>query len=186
MQNTFGNLTRDSANLHVSLDNLMPESLFAKKICGWLGNSEVNQFLESRLNVPTYGEQLKLMKNWNSNANFLYKGIFVSVNLQKFFVGTIKFGPYDINRSIGELGILIGDTNFWNKGIATISIGLMEKLIKLKFEGIKKVSSSAYEHNSASIRAFLKNGYAIEGIQQNSVKSLIGQSAIIILGKSLD
>lgn len=172
--------------MKISLDILMPTSLFAGKICGWLGNSEVNQFLESRFKVPAFDDQLKLMENWTNNANYLYRGIFVSVNLQKIFIGTLKFGPYDINHNKGDLGILIGDSNFWNKGIATTSIGLMEELIKLRFEGIKKISSSAYEHNSSSIRAFLKNGYAIEGIQRNSVNSLLGRSSIIMLGKNLN
>jgi len=81
-------------------------------------------------------------------------------------VGNIKLGPVDEKNRMGDIGLLIGNKNFWGKGIATESIQLLTShaFVALK---LNKITAGAYLENIASIRAFRKAGFMIEGIRHS-------------------
>lgn len=81
-----------------------------------------------------------------------------------------NIGVFDIN-SVGhsaELGIVIGNKAYWNKGYCTEAITLM---LKHCFEtlNLNRVSLQVYENNLGAIRCYEKVGFVHEGRQREGV-----------------
>jgi RimJ/RimL family protein N-acetyltransferase len=170
--------------MQIRLELLDPNLENATVISNWLADPLTNRFLEVRFSVPDPEEQLMLMNDWNSNESTLYFGILVVGKDKPKLIGTVKFGPYDVNHKRGELGILIGDLNYWGKGIASTAIELATKEISRFFPDIRKIYAGAYSENIGSVKAFLKCGFQIEGIQQDMFQAGLQRSSQILLGKS--
>ena len=79
-------------------------------------------------------------------------------------VGTTKLGPVDSNLRAGDIGILIGDSNYWQKGLATEVIQLLCDAFK-SAHLLQKVTAGAVESNIGSIKAFENNGFSREEMQ---------------------
>ena len=127
----------------------------------WLGDPEVNRYLEVRFSQPQIMESvIQFVESANESDNTLFLGIF----LQKpeIHIGNIKLGPIDPNHSTAEIGLLIGDKKEWGKGYASIAISLVAKYA---FESlsIKKLTAGCYAANEGSRRSFLKAGFEEEG-----------------------
>ena len=169
------------------LGKLNPNDRDVEKITNWLNDKRVNRFLEVRFNAPSKDEQKAQILRWNSDPDYLYLGIFGRIDgREPELVGTLKFGPYNRNHQTGELGLVIGDTNYWGLGIASRSIYQAETIIKREFKGIRKITAGAYSENLGSVRAFSKNGFRIEGILEDQVEDGANRSSVVILGKLLD
>ena len=61
---------------------------------------------------------------------------------------------------------MIGDTNHWGKGIGTEVIGIV-KDYAFKTLNLHKLESGYLSGNIASQRIFEKNGFKVEGIQED-------------------
>jgi RimJ/RimL family protein N-acetyltransferase len=153
--------------MEVEVSALLPSESSASLISNWLNDPLVNKYLESRFECLSPFRQFQLMNMWNLDESFLYLGIYVVESANSKLIGTIKFGPYNSYTKEGEIGIMIGDKNFWNRGIATLAISKAEVLIINNFKNIQKISCGVYESNSSSISAFLKNEFIIKRIVTN-------------------
>lgn len=81
------------------------------------------------------------------------------------FIGTAKVNFItERGRKLGsaDMGIMLGDRNFWGKGMSTdvlraISIHAFDTL------NARKLSAGAYSLNEAVVKAFLRIGYKVDG-----------------------
>ena len=174
-------------NIDSFLRQLNPDDRDVERITVWLNDNLVNRFLEVRFNRPSKDEQKEQILKWNLDPDYLYLGIFgQSDGREPELIGTLKFGPYNRNHHTGELGLVIGDTNYWGLGIASRSIYQAERIIMKEFKGVRKITAGAYSENLGSLRAFSKNGFKVEGILENQVVDGLKRSSVVILGKLLD
>ena len=58
--------------------------------------------------------------------------------------------------------VVIGDKNYWGKGLATEAIKLANKIAFDKYK-IRKLSGGMYSDNIASIKCYTKAGWIVEG-----------------------
>ncbi len=140
--------------------NITPEDVTIDYI-DWLNDPIINKYLEVRHILVTLETQKTFIDQVNKSTDTYIFGIFVDGNRM---VGTVKLGPVDSNERSGGLGILIGDSNYWGKGIATEVI----KILCAEFQSanlLQKVIAGAAEANVGSIKAFERNGFTPEGIQ---------------------
>ena len=138
----------------------------SEQYVGWLNDSEINQFLETRFseqNLETCEQFVTQMQN-DSNS-FLF-GIFSKES--NVHMGNIKLGFINNHHGSGQLSLFIGEKSQWGKGLATESI---ETITKWGFDelSLKRVEAGCYDNNMGSLRAFLKAGYAVEGFFKSSV-----------------
>jgi|SaaInlStandDraft_2_1057019.scaffolds.fasta_scaffold32579_2 [ribosomal protein S5]-alanine N-acetyltransferase len=126
----------------------------------WLNSKDVTQFLESRFMDYT----LKTLNDYVSKINEDHNVLFLSIIIknEKKCVGTIKLGPINKHHNLAELGIMIGDKQYWGKGIATEAIQILSDFT-FKNLNLHKITAGAYENNLGSIKAFLKSGFLEEG-----------------------
>jgi [ribosomal protein S5]-alanine N-acetyltransferase len=132
---------------------------------GWLNDPDVNKYLEPSDNPHTLDTITNYIKvNKRSKHNYLY-GIFV----EDIHVGNIKIGDVNKNHDTAEIGYLIGNKDYWGKGIASEAIRQIIKLSIHKY-GLAKISAGVYEGNIASERVLRKCGFSQEGRRKSHVQ----------------
>lgn len=129
----------------------------------WMNDPEINQYLESRFHKQTI-ESIKAFIRSVTNENNYQFGIFI-LDTGKH-IGNIKIGGINNNHKYADIGFLIGDKSFWGQGIATEAIKLASDFAFHSL-GLHKLWGGAYAPNEGSKKAFLKNGFKIEGCKRS-------------------
>lgn len=124
--------------------------LVGERYLAWLRDPEVTRFLE-HAKPCSYGELLRYWKARDEDS--IFKGIYVDGE----YVGNIKAGPVDARHLHADIGIMIGEKQYWGKGVGTEAIELMVK--HCYFEGLHMVTAGIIDGNVGSVKAFLKAGF---------------------------
>ena len=126
----------------------------------WLSDEETNRYMETRHNKWTINKIKEYVKVQMDSTDQLLLGIFVKPNLH---IGNIKLGPINNVHKTAPISIFIGNKEFWGRGYAIEAILLLRHFA---FEniGIKKLTAGMYADNIASLRAFMKADFSLEGI----------------------
>ncbi|MFM9434689.1 [ribosomal protein S5]-alanine N-acetyltransferase [Janthinobacterium sp. CG_23.3] len=133
----------------------------------WLCDPEVSRFLEARHVRSTLAGCREYVAAANANDKQFLMGMFDLATSKH--IGNIKIGLIDYQYMSGDLSLFIGDKTFWRRGYAGEAI---QRITGWGFEQLKleKIGAGCYENNTASLRAFLKSGYAIEGFFRKQVR----------------
>lgn len=174
-------LPMPAEHLDVELFLLTPEHVSADYV-SWLNSPEINRYLESRFTTHSIASTREFVAEKLASPDTLMLGI-RSRSLQRH-VGNIKLGPIDRHHQTADIGILIGDSAAWGRGIATSAIDLLCTVAREQL-GIRKVTAGCYAANGGSRRAFEKAGFALEGVR--SEQFLIGGETadLVLMGKVL-
>lgn len=147
----------------------------------WLIDPEVNQYLETRFmdqsdeELVSYVSQLLI-----SEHSFLFAVVSKETGTH---IGNIKLGPINKVHSSAPIGLVIGDRNWWGKGVAK---EIISALSDWGFNELKlaKINAGSYASNQGSVRAFLSCGFSEEGKQLAQVELRPGvRDDVILLGK---
>jgi [ribosomal protein S5]-alanine N-acetyltransferase len=141
----------------------------------WLNNPKVNCYLESRFLNHTLDSTSNFVQNCFDDPTTLFLGIRY---LDRKHVGNIKIAVNQYHR-LGEVGILLGETDVWGKGIASKAISMIIKIARTELD-LRKLTAGCYASNFGSQKAFLKAGFYIEG-QRKDHFLLNGKPEDIIL-----
>ncbi len=80
-------------------------------------------------------------------------------------IGNIKLGPIDWIHRYGDVGIVIGDKACWGKGYGSEAIRLIVEHA-FKRLNLHKVTAGSATANIASIKAFERCGFVLEGVRR--------------------
>ena len=133
----------------------------------WMNDPEVNQYLESRFYTHTIESTKAFIRSVSNDNNYQF-GIFVKKTGKH--IGNIKIGSIDHYHKYADIGFLIGEKDYWGKGLATEAIGLASDFAFKELK-LHKLWGGLYAPNIASFRAFQKNGYEQEGIKKSQYLS---------------
>ena len=124
----------------------------------WLSDKEVTKHIY-RDELGEGFDKVKIIKYLKKILKSK-KDIFFSVFIDKKMVGTLKISKINKKTKSGEIGIMIGDKFFWNKGLGKI---LILYLIEYCFEKLKmkKIYAGTSLKNIAMKKVFLKLGFNI-------------------------
>lgn len=136
-----------------------------QKYCDWLNDPEVNKYLETKR--ATIEELRRYIKEKNKNPNCLFLGIFFKEDEKH--IGNIKLEPIDFKNKKVTLGMLIGDKEYWGKGLGTEAAKL---LVDWAFDNLEleEVNLGVISENKAAIRIYEKAGFRIDKIEKRAVK----------------
>lgn len=129
----------------------------------WMNDAVTTQYLESRF--CTYDiESIRSFIRQVTNDNNYQFGIFL--NGAGRHIGNIKIGGINHCHKFADIGFLIGEKDFWGKGIATEAVKLATEF---SFNTLKlhKIWGGVYSMNVGSLRVFEKNGYEREGVRKS-------------------
>lgn len=77
-------------------------------------------------------------------------------------IGNVKIGPIDLKNKTSDLVCLVGNRKYLGKGIASKAIKITSDIAFEKHD-IRRLHGGMYEGNIASIKAYTKAGWNIEG-----------------------
>jgi len=139
---------------------------------GWLQDPEVNKYLYIG-RFPVCRENI-IIPAENDEKNMMF-----AVIVDGSFIGTCSLHKIDtINRN-GEIGYMIGNRNFWGKGIGT---AVVRALTDYGFNrlNLHKISAGVEEPNIGSCVALEKNGFTkIAAIPENYYSNGVYLNTII-------
>lgn len=123
----------------------------------WLKDPKVNKFLDT---VDTTIDNLKgFIREKNASPECLFLGIFDRKTNRH--IGNIKLEPkpYDVGHRRAAIGIIIGETSYWGRGIATECIRLV---VDYAFANLPldEIYAGFIAGHESSKRAFEKVGFA--------------------------
>ncbi|MFM8454159.1 MAG: GNAT family N-acetyltransferase, partial [Gammaproteobacteria bacterium] len=81
-------------------------------------------------------------------------------------IGNIKLGFINTTHYLASISLFLGSRNSQGKGYGMQAINLL-KNYAFDTIGLKKLTAGMYSDNIASLKAFLKSGFQLEGIFKN-------------------
>lgn len=136
----------------------------SQNYCNWLNDPEVNKYLETR--QSTIQALRKYIKKQLDNPNSFFVGIFDKENDKH--IGNIKLEPIDWKKKKAIFGILIGDKNYWGRGIGTEAVKL---IVDYAFQtlGIDEVELGVISENKRAIRTYEKADFKVIEVKEKAV-----------------
>ena len=126
----------------------------------WLNDSEINEYLESRLSVQTKESVSQFVSSMiESDDNYMFAIIHKETGGH---IGNVKIGPIHSVYKHTFVGYLIGDKTYWGKGLASEAVYLAAKFC---FDTLKlhKVNAGVIAPNIGSLKVLEKLGFQKEG-----------------------
>jgi len=132
----------------------------------WSGDREVTQFSLSSYAYPQSRADIsKWLSTINNNSKTVSFGICCAESGK--LVGYAGIASISTLNRCAEYFILIGNREFWGKGIATQVTRLVTDY-GFNTLGLHRIELTAFAINSAAIRAYEKAGYVHEGVKRQS------------------
>ena len=128
----------------------------------WMNDNETTQYLESRFFPNSLSAILGFVRSFDGNVNNVFLAVIDKKNGQH--IGNIKLGPIQWIHRTAEVGILLGEKEYWGKGFATEALKLLSNYAFNKLN-LRKLTAGCYNLNKGSEALFLKAGFAVEGVR---------------------
>jgi RimJ/RimL family protein N-acetyltransferase len=135
----------------------------SEKYCSWLNDSEVNKYISTTNSTIDQIKKYILEKNKSKDCIFL--GIFDIKN--DSHIGNIKLEPIDFEKKSAIFSILIGDRNYWGKGVGTEATRLLSDYA-FKELSLKSIELGVVPEHIAAIKVYEKVGFKKKGIKKKS------------------
>jgi RimJ/RimL family protein N-acetyltransferase len=137
-----------------------------EKYHSWMNNHEVTKFTESRF-FPVPKEALeKYVSEKQKDQDSVFFAIIFKENHQH--IGNIKLGPINWIHRLADIGIIIGEKDYWRQGCAVEAIGLISDYA-FNTINLHKLTAGCYKGNVGSGKAFEKAGFIKEGTREKHV-----------------
>ena len=137
----------------------------------WLNDSEVTKYL-GRDDMQNIGVEDTLRYYETIMNNKLIK-FYALIDIESgSFIGTSKISLLSssgIKEGICDLGIMIGDRKFWGKGYGSEVVNVISRKC-FNEQNIRKITAGCYANNVAMVKAFLNNGFNIEGVLKKQLR----------------
>lgn len=164
---------------YVSLESLLPEDV-NQTYLSWMTDPDVNRYLETRFEKHNLSSLTMFVVSICSDPRFHFFKILE--NSTNRHIGNIKLGPTHSYHRTGDIGLVIGEKDCWGKGYAKEAIAL---ITQFAFSTLKlhKVTAGFMDLNVGSKKAFLANGFEIEGTRIDQVTYEEKFRNLILAGK---
>jgi len=83
-------------------------------------------------------------------------------------IGFISLGEIDKENRKAEVGMLIGEKEYWDRGYGTDALVALLKHLFFKL-GLNRVGLEVFEYNHRAKKAYEKIGFKVEGIQRQGL-----------------
>lgn len=120
----------------------------------WLKDKEVNRFMETKGEGMTE-EDLKAFVDENKATGNLFLAI--QTKDEGRHIGNVRV--YNLEGQTGELGLMIGDKDYWEKGVAPeVSKAIFQYC---KDQGLSQITGGINESHSKSLYVYEKMGFKV-------------------------
>lgn len=125
----------------------------------WINDREVTQYLLARYPLSRAAEEKWLEENADSSFQSVRLAIETKDGVH---IGNIDLGPIDAEDRRGALGIMIGEKEYWGRGLGSDAI---RTLLRFAFDemNLNRVWLTAHEFNERAVACYRKCGFREEG-----------------------
>ncbi len=125
----------------------------------WLNNPDINRYLESRFVTHTLDSTREFVHQIEEDDTVFLFGIFIDNK----HIGNIKLGPVLREHKRANIGILIGERDYWGRGIA---VEVIKAVANFAFSELclEKIDAGCYESHIASKTIFMRAGFSVESL----------------------
>ena len=127
----------------------------------WYSNEEVVRYSENQYRKFSFDGQCSYVENCLQNDDVNLYGIF-DYNTR---IDNAVISGLSSHHRKAEVTYIIGETNYWGKGVASFAIAKIIQIAKEEFD-LNKLYAGVTSVNIGSGKALEKNGFVIEGIQK--------------------
>ena len=138
-----------------------------KNYLKWLSDESVTRLIGSEQLIK---ENVTKQFIEDSFVRFTSKtciGFFIFHKIDNVFIGTTKLDKISNFTKSAEDGILIGEKEYWGKGISKL-VYTMILLFGFTKMNLEKINGGCNEKNISMIKTFKSMGYKLEGIMRKS------------------
>ena len=127
----------------------------------WLNNPLINKYLDLDLSVELKREHVKKNIAEKDNVNDFIFGIFTKENK---LIGThhVKYIP---DTKIGEIGVMIGDSDYWGKGVPLETRAALMDWFFNEFDA-DKIIAGCYSSNYPALYNFIRQNWKMYRIDK--------------------
>lgn len=147
---------------------------------GWLNDPDVNQYLETRHAEQTLASCEAFIRQCQADTGSHLFGVFLKETNRH--IGNAKIGSINTTYQRGQVSLFVGEKQYWGLGLSSEIVGALTHY-GFTTLGLHRLEAGCYEDNLASLRVFLKNGYAVEGFFREHVISNDRRKGCFWLGK---
>lgn len=133
----------------------------------WLNDTSINSYIEPRLYHQTLEGVTKYVKDLHESSDGYIFGIFC----EDKHIGNIQLSAIHPIYKCAKIGYVIGDKNYWGRGIATEAISLI-KHFGFDILNLHRLEALVFEEHIASQKALGKNGFVKEATFIDKVKDI--------------
>ena len=134
-----------------------------KKCLIWLKDSSINMYLSQNFHDYTEEQELKWFEHIRSSQNDIVFAIEdIDTNL---YIGNCALHKIDWEKGVCELGILIGEKDYWNRGFGSDAIRSVTNFA-LSYLNLISVVLNVYKYNHRAIKVYKKCGFKTTQIQK--------------------
>lgn len=137
----------------IRLDKFTERSITPNYI-GWLNDSEVNMYMQTG-RFPVSEKDVYAPKD---KTNLLFMVRYLSEKELDPYIGTASLHSIDWISRKAEIGYMIGNKNYWGRGIATEVVGILTNYGFNRLN-LNKITAGVVGGNFASMKVLKKNGY---------------------------
>ena len=94
------------------------------------------------------------------------KNFYMEFFFKENHIGNIELNEIDNQKLTANITYVIGEREYWGKGIASYCINQILKKAKIEF-ALKKICAGCASKNIASIKVLEKNGFEVELIKKS-------------------
>ena len=141
--------------------------LITDRYLSWFNNESVVEFSGGGKKNLTKQKVLDYIKKGIDTGRYYMWAIFIKE--KNLHIGNIKVGEIDLKNNVSALGTIIGDVDYWGKGLATEAILVAQKLAFDKYN-FRKLSDTILAGNIGSLKAYKKAGWVEEGLLKDHIK----------------
>jgi RimJ/RimL family protein N-acetyltransferase len=129
----------------------------------WFNDPDVTYFL-GREQPLTMAEEERWFAEYRSKVDEEIYAIEVDGN----HIGNVGLHAIDRANRKASLGIVIGEKEYWSKGLGTDA---MQTVLRYAFEGLRlhKVNLDVIDYNERAIRVYERCGFVKEGVRRDEL-----------------
>ena len=131
-----------------------------ERYLGWLNDPEVARYLESRTSPYTMQRLVDFYESVIAAPHNLFSAIIEKQGNQH--IGNVKLAPISLVHKRATFGLLIGDKNFWGRGVGTEVTHLT---VQYGFNrlNLHRINLGVFADHTSAVRSYEKVGFKIEG-----------------------
>jgi RimJ/RimL family protein N-acetyltransferase len=146
----------------------------------WMNDPDVTQFTESRFCSHSKEELRRYILRHTTGMDNLLLAIVLREGDRH--IGNIKLGPINWIHRCSEVGIIIGEKSCWSMGYGVEAISVLAEWAFRCLE-LHKLTAGCYAPNIASIKAFQRSGFVIEGVRKEQYLWNGKYEDLVLLGR---